>query len=966
MPTGQVLVSEGRAVGLKLRDGRVENGDVVVVNADTPYAYQKLLEHTPSQAEAPSVAETSEDLDGREYSCGVIAFFWAVDCKVDYLRHHTIFLGTPVEEKKAWEPITEAAQMPERPNFYVHCPTRTDPSAAPEGCETWPFLKRESIMVLFPVANMQQMAEAGFTPGKKGELYRGLREQARKTVLKRFKEAGCGDLEKHIVEETVRDPELIGELYNLQHGATFGLSHGLLPWQGGLAMTRPPPRAAEVDGLYFVGAGTRPGNGVPLVLMGAGLTSQLILDDVKAKVKERLAFEYKSNWEAKLQEVLAALVTPLAGPIDVVYPGLLGPEQFPLQIELPNPGTQKPSLQLKLEFSLAHVGGQQSDARGQSEECSESMERSFLPKMGSRGKRGSIRRSQSLQSMVNNVGRVLRVYVQATCNGQVQKTAVEEVEQGCKISFFEEAGLFFQVFPADLGGRKATELLSAVRIAVYDKRSSWIRGDALVGEGWLYLPQEVPNGEPRTQELVLQRRGEKVETKVNVTFTLLSLEDARARMPKWKRMLRLLYLLLPLSCFHGATVAQNAKHSFLAITRALAQLVQVPGGVSLLLKACPKAQDLIHRRAERAWRTVARRLLDFVERHAVEPDADIPKLIVDWMLHLSAQAPIRGAIRGTSIREAIANEGRLKKFLSSAQLELKNLVPMDAEGLVDSAWKKEAMALKEIGNWHYGLMHVPEGAVLGRGSYGTVWRARDAHTGQIYATAQRESDVVDRLVKEPHRCVVQLFHAMHFPDLRMYCFVMELCSKGSLTEHIRQLRWSNESLYVPPLEAFPWIGQVLLGMEHLHGLGMLVRDLKTDNVVLSDEGRSGLAATAPSVVAKLTDFGLCRFGTEANGDWTFGAPPGTPAYIAPEVIKGQSYGKAADLYSFGAVIWVILSGGLKVSGRPKVEPPCAAMAHKWDYSALAQNHALIAACVSSPSEHHTQSLPSKEAEAPHA
>ncbi|CAK9089787.1 zeta-carotene-forming phytoene desaturase (2-step phytoene desaturase) [Durusdinium trenchii] len=227
-PVDEVLVSEGRAVGLKLRDGRVENGDVVVVNADTPYAYQKLLEHTPSQAEAPSVAETSEDLDGREYSCGVIAFFWAVDCKVDYLR------------PSAWEPITEAAQMPERPNFYVHCPTRTDPSAAPEGCE--------SIMVLFPVANMQQMAEAGFTPGKKGELYRGLREQARKTVLKRFKEAGCGDLEKHIVEETVRDPELIGELYNLQHGATFGLSHGLLPWQGGLAMTRPPPRAAEVRG----------------------------------------------------------------------------------------------------------------------------------------------------------------------------------------------------------------------------------------------------------------------------------------------------------------------------------------------------------------------------------------------------------------------------------------------------------------------------------------------------------------------------------------------------------------------------------------------------------------------------------------------------------------------------------------------------------------------------------------------
>ena len=160
----------------------------------------------------------------------------AVDCKVDYLRHHTIFLGVPVEEKKAWEPITDAKDMPKKPNFYVHCPTRTDPTAAPPGCE--------SIMVLFPVANMQEMAKKGFKPSAKGELYGDLRAAARAKVLERFKEAGC-DIEQHIVEETFRDPEEIEELFNLQHGATFGLSHGLLPWQGGLAMTRPAPRAPE-------------------------------------------------------------------------------------------------------------------------------------------------------------------------------------------------------------------------------------------------------------------------------------------------------------------------------------------------------------------------------------------------------------------------------------------------------------------------------------------------------------------------------------------------------------------------------------------------------------------------------------------------------------------------------------------------------------------------------------------------
>lgn len=690
------------------------------------------------------------------------------------------------------------------------------------------------------------------------------------------------------------------------------------------------------------------------------------------KPVDRLAFAYGSNWEANLREVLqnqgytledvqGRIYDTSGRPVDILYLGILTAEHFPLQLELPDTGT-KASLQLKLEFRLDDVGGKEEE------------DTSFLPLMSGRKRRGSLRRSQSLQSLVNNVGRVLRVYVQASCNGQgqVQKTSVQEVEQGCSTTFLEEEGLFFQVGAASELGRKATELLSAVRIAVYDKRNSWIRGDALVGEGWLYLPQEdadpeVHRGKPVTQKLKLYRRGVEVETQVTVTFTLLKVDDARA------------------------TLAQSAKHSLLSVARALVQLAQVPGGVSLLLKSCPKElrnvtkeeiyeelhqlqQLLLEPWAEsdeelclEKMSDIARQLLDFVERHA-DPDADIPKLIVEWMLHLSAQVPVRGAVRGTSTREALTNEGRLRRFLESAQLRLEGLVPIDAEGAVDAAWKKEAVALREIGNWHYALMHLPETAVLGRGSFGTVWRAKDAHTGRCYAvknvtvpprglakTAQRESDVADRLSKEPHRCVVQLFHAKHFPDLRLYCFVMELCSKGSLTEHLRQI-WQREEDYVPSPEAFFWIGQVLLGIEHLHTMGMLVRDLKPDNVVLSDEGRNA------KPLAKLTDFGLCRFGTEATGEWTFGAPPGTPAYIAPEVIKGQDYGKGADLYSFGAVIWVILAGGIKVEGRTKVEPPCAAMAHKWDYSALAHNHQLIAACIARPEETGAKALPSKEAE----
>ena len=68
----EVLVEEKKAVGVRLKGGELEKADVVVVNADTPYAYEKLLGHSKSE----EVSQTAEDLNAREYSCGVIAFFW--------------------------------------------------------------------------------------------------------------------------------------------------------------------------------------------------------------------------------------------------------------------------------------------------------------------------------------------------------------------------------------------------------------------------------------------------------------------------------------------------------------------------------------------------------------------------------------------------------------------------------------------------------------------------------------------------------------------------------------------------------------------------------------------------------------------------------------------------------------------------------------------------------------------------
>ena len=105
-------------------------------------------------------------------------------------------------------------------------------------------------------------------------------DAAREALFRRFREAGHGELSEIIEKEDVRTPAEWRDMYNIKSGAVFGLSHGLLQ----LAAFRPPTRTGiksldtpSVSGLHFVGASTRPGNGVPLVLMGVKVVAEAIL-----------------------------------------------------------------------------------------------------------------------------------------------------------------------------------------------------------------------------------------------------------------------------------------------------------------------------------------------------------------------------------------------------------------------------------------------------------------------------------------------------------------------------------------------------------------------------------------------------------------------------------------------------------------------------------------------------------------
>merc|ERR1712150_214352 len=144
--------------------------------------------------------------------------------------------------------------------------------------------------------------------------------------------------------------------------------------------------------------------------------------------------------------------------------------------------------------------------------------------------------------------------------------------------------------------------------------------------------------------------------------------------------------------------------------------------------------------------------------------------------------------------------------------------------------------------------------------------------------------------------------------------ILEFCAGGELTQRISKARQNckNAGLQYNLPQAFPWLAEIFLGMEHVHlKVEGLLRDIKPENVVISKEGH-----------AKLTDFGFAKLRPIAyvkGGLHSFGCPAGTPEYVAPELLREESYGWSVDIYSFGVLVWVVLAGGMVHS----VGPPCA-------------------------------------------
>lgn len=252
------------ATGVVLASGETLSADVVINNADLVYAYNNLLPPTPH----------ARSLSNRPASCSSISFYWSLTRRVPELRAHNIFLAD--DYRQSFDSIFTDHRIPAHPSFYVNVPSRIDPTAAPTNTD--------AIVVLVPVGHLlpptKTSSSPSGSPSTETQDWDKMTALARTTILATIAARTGTDLTPLIAHERVNTPPDWQHAFNLDRGSILGLSHSFF----NVLSFRPATRHASVGGLYFVGASTHPGTGVPICLAGARVTVEQVLGDREEKV----------------------------------------------------------------------------------------------------------------------------------------------------------------------------------------------------------------------------------------------------------------------------------------------------------------------------------------------------------------------------------------------------------------------------------------------------------------------------------------------------------------------------------------------------------------------------------------------------------------------------------------------------------------------------------------------------------
>ena len=248
----EILVKNGSARGVRLTGGEVMTSDIVVSNADAGHTYDHLLRNHKRRR------WTRARLKRSRWSMGLFVWYFGTKGtrgKWADVGHHTILNGP--RYKGLLKDIFIHGKLADDMSLYVHRPTVTDPSAAPGGDDTF--------YALSPVPHLGHD-----DPVDWDEVATPYRQK----VLEVLDDQLLPGLADHLGEELIFTPNTFRDRYLSPYGSGFSLEPRIFQ----SAWFRPHNVSEEARGLYFVGAGTHPGAGLPSVVTSAEVLDQLVPD----------------------------------------------------------------------------------------------------------------------------------------------------------------------------------------------------------------------------------------------------------------------------------------------------------------------------------------------------------------------------------------------------------------------------------------------------------------------------------------------------------------------------------------------------------------------------------------------------------------------------------------------------------------------------------------------------------------
>ena len=236
-----------RATGVETAQGFLP-ADIVLSNADVGFTYAKLID--------PAFRRkwTDARVDRQEFTMSCFLMFLGVKKRYPELAHHTLILAE--RYKELLRDIFKNKILPDDFSMYVHAPTRTDDTMAPPGCE--------SLMVLVPVANQ-----------KSGIDWKATAQPYADKILDFLEQWGLTDLRANLEVFKLFTPDD----FEAQLSAWQGNAFGIEPRLSQTGYFRPHNRSEDIEGLYFAGAGTHPGAGVPGVMLSAEAAETCVVED---------------------------------------------------------------------------------------------------------------------------------------------------------------------------------------------------------------------------------------------------------------------------------------------------------------------------------------------------------------------------------------------------------------------------------------------------------------------------------------------------------------------------------------------------------------------------------------------------------------------------------------------------------------------------------------------------------------